>query len=44
MNKIVSTFVPTFVFIKNFALLFSRVGAEAGATSKFLLGAGAAQK
>jgi hypothetical protein len=38
MNKIVSTFVLTLVHFKNFALLYSSVGA--GAASKFLAGAG----
>jgi hypothetical protein len=40
MNKIVSTCVKTLVHFKNFALLYSWVGA--GAASKFLPGAGAA--
>jgi hypothetical protein len=40
MNKIVSTCVLTLIHFKNFALLFSRVGA--GAASKFSPGAGAA--
>jgi hypothetical protein len=44
MNKIVSTCVYTLVHFKNFALLYSRVGAGAGAASKFLPGAGAASK
>jgi hypothetical protein len=39
MNKIVSTYVKTLVRFKNFALLYSRVGAGAGAA-----GAGAASK
>jgi hypothetical protein len=43
MNKIVSTFVETLVRFINFALLYSWVGA-AGAASKFLFGAGAAEK
>jgi hypothetical protein len=45
MNKIVSMCVQTLVRFKNFALLYSRVGAGAagaGAASKFLPGAGAA--
>jgi hypothetical protein len=48
MNKIVSSCVYTLVSFKNFALLYSRVGAGAGATgaagaaSKFFPGAGAA--
>jgi hypothetical protein len=43
MNNIVSTYVSTLVHFKNFALLYSRVGAgAAGAASKFLPGAGAA--
>jgi hypothetical protein len=46
MKKIVSTCVLTLVRFKNFALLYSRVGAEAGAAgsgaaSKFTPGAGA---
>jgi hypothetical protein len=42
MNKIVSACVLTLVRFKNFALLYSRVGAGAGAASKFSPGAGAA--
>jgi hypothetical protein len=47
MKKIVSTRVLTLVSFKNFALLYSRVGAgavagAAGAASKFSPGAGAA--
>jgi hypothetical protein len=42
MNKIVSTFVYTLVHFKILALLYSRVGAGAGAASKFYPGAGAA--
>jgi hypothetical protein len=47
MDKIVSTWVKTLVRLKIFVLLYSRVGAGAGAgadgaASKFLPGAGAA--
>jgi hypothetical protein len=47
MNKIVSSFVKNLVRFKNFALLYSRVGAGveatgAGAASKIFTGAGAA--
>jgi hypothetical protein len=44
MHKIVSTFVLTLDHFQMFALLYSRVGAGAGAASKFLpeVGAGAA--
>jgi hypothetical protein len=42
MNKIVSSCVSTLVPCKNFASLYSRVGARAA--SKFLPGAGAAKK
>jgi hypothetical protein len=47
MNKIVLTFVSTLVRLKNFAMLYRRVGAgagaaRAGAASKFLPGARAA--
>jgi hypothetical protein len=40
MNKKVSTCVENLVHFKNFASLYSRVGAGAGAASKFLPGAG----
>jgi hypothetical protein len=45
-DTVVSTCIKTFVRFKNFALLYSRVGAGAGAgaASKFSPGAGAAKK
>jgi hypothetical protein len=45
MNKTISTFDESLVHFKNFALLYSRVGAGAagvGAASKFLPEAGVA--